>query len=216
MQFNPSDILVNFDTVSLFTKVRLTDTLRYIADFFPPDITQLFKQCFTTMYLVWDGNFYEQTDGITMGSSLSSVAANLFMKRFESLAIETAVDKPTVWRRYVNDTFVVWPHGRDKLDRFFKHLNGIHPNIQLPMEVEHNGVLPFLDVFVKNDLASATTSVFRKPTHTDRYLHNNSNQHPRQKNTVVRMLFEPGRRACSEELLQKELDHLRQAVRCNG
>ncbi|GJQ88839.1 hypothetical protein Trydic_g2977 [Trypoxylus dichotomus] len=35
IQFNPSDILVSFDVVSLFTKVQLMDTLRYIAALFP-------------------------------------------------------------------------------------------------------------------------------------------------------------------------------------
>ncbi|GJQ75347.1 hypothetical protein Trydic_g23526 [Trypoxylus dichotomus] len=107
IRFNPSDILVSFDVVPLFTKVSLIETLRYIADLFPHYITQLFKHCLTTSYFVWDGSFYEHTDGVAMGSLLSPAVANLFMGRFESLAIETAVDKPTVRWRYVNDTFVV-------------------------------------------------------------------------------------------------------------
>ncbi|GJQ76404.1 hypothetical protein Trydic_g2120 [Trypoxylus dichotomus] len=100
---------------------------------------------------------YVQTNGVAMGSPLSPVAANLFMEHFESLTIETAADKPTltnrptVWWRYVDGMFVVWPHGRDKLDWFLKHLNGVHPSIQFTMELEHNGVLPFLDVLVNRD-----------------------------------------------------------------
>ncbi|GJQ76066.1 hypothetical protein Trydic_g10279 [Trypoxylus dichotomus] len=96
IRFNPGDILVNFDVVSLFTKVLLVDTLRYIADLFPPDITNLFKHCLRTSYFVWDGSFYEETDGVAMAGPLSPVVANLFMEQFESLAIETAVNKPTV------------------------------------------------------------------------------------------------------------------------
>ncbi|GJQ81295.1 hypothetical protein Trydic_g20510 [Trypoxylus dichotomus] len=99
IQFNPSDILVSFDVV----------LLRYIADLFSPDITQLFKHCLTTSYFVC--GFYEQMGGVAIGCSLNPVVANLFMDRFESLAIETAMDKPRVWCRYVADTFVVWPHG---------------------------------------------------------------------------------------------------------
>ncbi|GJQ73120.1 hypothetical protein Trydic_g1748 [Trypoxylus dichotomus] len=41
-------------------------------------------------------SFYEQTDGVAMESPLSPVVANLFVEQFKSLAIETAVDKPTV------------------------------------------------------------------------------------------------------------------------
>ncbi|GJQ80596.1 hypothetical protein Trydic_g19999 [Trypoxylus dichotomus] len=81
--------------------------LRYIADLFPPDITQLFKHYLRTSFFVWDGSFYEQTDGVAMGNPVSPVIANLFMEQFESLAIETAVDKPTIRWRYVDDTFIV-------------------------------------------------------------------------------------------------------------
>jgi hypothetical protein len=34
------------------------------------------------------------------------------------------------------------------LQEFLKHLNGIHKNIKFTMEIEKNGVLPFLDVLV--------------------------------------------------------------------
>ncbi|GJQ78547.1 hypothetical protein Trydic_g11659 [Trypoxylus dichotomus] len=155
------------------------------------------RHCLRTSYSVWDGSFYEQTDGVAMGSPLSPVVANLFMEQFESLAIETAVDKPTVWWRCVDDTLVIWPHGRDKLDRFLEHLNGVHSNIQFTMELEHNGELPFLDVRVNRDQVRATTSVFRKPTQTGRYLHNQPNHHPGQKNMVVRTLVERARKANS-------------------
>ncbi|GJQ86498.1 hypothetical protein Trydic_g10400 [Trypoxylus dichotomus] len=138
------------------------------------------------------------------------------MEQFESLDIETTADKPTIWWRYVDDMFVVWSHERDKLDRFPNHLNGVHPNIQFTMELEHNEVLPFLGVRVNRDQASAITSVFRKLTQSDRYLHSNSNHHPRQKNRVVCTLVDRARRVYSKEQLQEELDHLKQALRCNG
>ncbi|GJQ68923.1 hypothetical protein Trydic_g6111 [Trypoxylus dichotomus] len=86
IQFNPDDILVSFDVVSLFTKVPLIDTLRCIFDLFRSDITQPFKYCLRTSYFVWDGSFYEQTDGVAMGSLLSPLVANLFMEQFESLS----------------------------------------------------------------------------------------------------------------------------------
>ena len=45
-----NDILVSFDVISLFTKVPLADTLKYIQDIFPEDITILFHHCLTTSY----------------------------------------------------------------------------------------------------------------------------------------------------------------------
>jgi hypothetical protein len=61
------------------------------------------------------GQFYKQTDGVAKGSPLSSVIANFFMEDFEKKALELAIHKPAYWFRYVNDTFVVWPHGSEKL-----------------------------------------------------------------------------------------------------
>jgi hypothetical protein len=50
------------------------------------------------------------------------------------------------WFRYVDDTFVIWPHGPDNLKDFLKHLNFIHQSIQFTIETETEGDLPFLDV----------------------------------------------------------------------
>ena len=47
---------------------------------------------------------------------------------------------------------------------FFKYLNSKHPNIRLTMEKETNKLLPFLDLFVKNEGRTFTTSVYREET----------------------------------------------------
>ena len=58
-----------------------------------------------------------------MGNPLSPVVANIYMEHFEALAIESARLKPATWLRYVDDTFVVWNEGMDKLQDFLEHLN---------------------------------------------------------------------------------------------
>ncbi|KAJ4437686.1 hypothetical protein ANN_17831 [Periplaneta americana] len=74
---------------------------------------------------------------------------------FEHQALDSATHKPSHFFRYVDDTFVVWPHGQDKLQEFLQHLNSIHANIQFTMEVESEGSLPFLDIHIhrKADVA---------------------------------------------------------------
>ncbi|GJQ78954.1 hypothetical protein Trydic_g120 [Trypoxylus dichotomus] len=42
--------------------------------------------------------------------SLAPVIANFYMEFLESRALDTAVQKPLCWYRYVDDTFVVWRH----------------------------------------------------------------------------------------------------------
>ena len=38
------------------------------------------------------------------------------MEDFEIKAIEKSTQKPACWYRYVDDTFVIWPHGQDTSD----------------------------------------------------------------------------------------------------
>lgn len=76
-----------------------------------------------------------------MGSSLSPILANVFMECFEEEAIRTTQTKSTLWLRYVDNTFVLWQHGRDKQDRFLTHLNNIRPSIQFTTEIEKDGSL---------------------------------------------------------------------------
>lgn len=58
-----------------------------------------------------------------MGSSLSPIIANIFMEAAKAVGV--LYFKHEVWSRYVNDTFIIWPHGRDELDIFLEHLNNI-------------------------------------------------------------------------------------------
>ncbi|XP_018571050.1 protein cortex-like [Anoplophora glabripennis] len=84
-----------------------------------------------------------------MGSPLSSVLANIYMEAFEKKALESTTLKPKCWYRYVDDTFIIWPHGRNTVVDFLDHISGIHPDIQFTMELEKNAALPFLDVLVE-------------------------------------------------------------------
>ena len=73
---------------------------------------------------------------------------------------------PKLWVHYVDDTFVIWQHGLDKLELFQQHLNNIRKSIKFTMEAER-GQLPFLDVMVKTDDNHLTASISeREPTPT--------------------------------------------------
>jgi len=179
LTLSPGDVLVSFDVVSLFTMVPIKTAMEQIERDFPLDIAKLFRHCLTTTYFQWQGEFYEQNDGVAMGSPLSPVIAKYFMETFEVNALDTASKKPKCWFRYVDDTFVVWSHGEDKLLRFLVHLNSLNPRIQFTMETEKEGRLPFLDVMVTRKPNETLAHMgYRKPTHTDRYLNSASNHHP--------------------------------------
>lgn len=56
--------------------------------------------------------------------------------------------KPERFFRHVDDTFLIWSHGEEKLYEFVTWLNDLHPNVKYIMDLERNSTLAFLDVLV--------------------------------------------------------------------
>jgi hypothetical protein len=136
------------------------------------------KHVLTNTYFLNDGSFFRQENGVAIGFLLTPVVANFDMEHFEQTAISTAIYKPTRWYRYVDDTFVVWPHGKRVLQELLKHLNGIHENTKFTVKIE-NGALPFLDILVTRRLDGILGhTVCRKPAHAELYLHAKSEHDP--------------------------------------
>ena len=121
---------------------------------------------------------YEHTSGVTMGSPLSPVVANLYMEYFEKKALDSYPLKTREWKWFVDDTNLIWPHGRENLDDFLKHMNSQSNHIKLTMEIQDNNCLPFLDALItKRKDGSLSHKVYRKKTHTDRYVHTSLHHH---------------------------------------
>ena len=53
---------------------------------------------------------------------------------------------------------------------FHDELNKIDQHITFTIEHEQDGQIPFLDTLVSRNDGTVTTKVYRKPSHTDRYL----------------------------------------------
>ena len=74
-----------------------------------------------------------------------------------------------------------------------------------------------MDTFPRPSGNKIITSVYRKPTHTDRYLDFNSNHLKSAKRAVVRALTNRAKNVCSSpELLAEEMDHLGKVLRYNN
>jgi hypothetical protein len=139
------------------------------------------------------------------------------MEDFEKKAIELATHKPICWYRYVDDTFVIWPHGQVKLLEFLDHLNGLQKNIRFTMETEKEGHLPFLDIDIyRRTDSSLGHKVYRKPTHTNLYLQQNSHHHPAHKQSVLTSLIHRARTLCDKDSLPQELEFLTTIFKNNG
>ena len=93
--------------------------------------------------------------------------ANLFMEDLEIRALAISPCPPTLWKRYVDETFTIIKN-HTKMPSL-KHINSIDHNIQLTCEEpSEDGSIPFLDMLIIPDEdGRLNTTVYRKPTHTD-------------------------------------------------
>jgi len=170
--------MVSFDIQSLFTNIPLSETIDIIVDkLFLGTATymkfnqKLFKELLNLSVkdspFQFNNKFYSQTDGVAMGSCLGPSFANAFLCHHETTWLDECPlsFKPSYYRRYVDDTFLLFDNA-DHIPLFLQYLNSKHENIKFTYEVEKNNCIPFLDVLVSRTGNYITTSVYRKPTFT--------------------------------------------------
>ena len=121
---------------------------------------------------------------------------NLYMEDFEIKTTSSAKYPPRIWKRFVDDTFVVIDSAMK--EKFLEHINNMDPYIQFTTEdAKPDGSLPFLDTIVMPQPDnSLLTSVYRKPTHTDLYLQWDSHHHLSAKYSVINTLKHRARTVC--------------------
>ena len=176
------EIMVSFDVESLFSnfpidgavqaalrKLESDPTLSDRTTLTPAQIADLLDFVLRSTYSQSNGSIYEQREGTAMGIPVSAVIANFYMEIFKEKGIESAPCKPKIWKRYVDDTFTTLD--RDRVVSFLQHLNSQQPIIRFTIETENDSKIACLDVSVSREPdGRLTTSVYRKPTHTDQYL----------------------------------------------
>ena len=114
----PNHILVSYHVSPLFTNVPLKETIDILVDkSFESDwfnkrhnmqlqkqqLTDLLEIATTNQLFQFNGELYEQTDGVAMGSPLWPPLANVFMCHSEN-QLEQKSMIPSFYRRYVDGT----------------------------------------------------------------------------------------------------------------
>ena len=220
------ECIISYDVAALFTSVPIQPVINIIKEKIARDtelhkrtsmninhITTLLEFCLTSTSFVFQGQYYQQMEGAAMGSPLSPIVANIFMEKFEKDALDTAPHSPSLWKRYVDDTFVI--QEEQYKEEFFQHLNSIDPNIKFTAETTRaDGSMPFLDTLVtpQSDGSLATT-VYRKPTHTNQYLHWDSHHAIANKYSIISTLLHRAKQICSnQQQMEEEQQQIERAL----
>ena len=116
--------MVSFDVESLFTNIPLLESIELAVDYIltenpniklsKDNLKELFLIATAQTHFLFQGNYYDQIDGVAMGSPLAPVLANLFMGHHERIWLRQ-YDGPAIYfyRRYVDDTFCLFNNEKD-------------------------------------------------------------------------------------------------------
>ena len=228
VKFKNNSIMVPFDVKSLFTNIPVdfvTDII--LKEIYGSDSTKkvygMTKRQFRNL-LVWttkrttlnfNGSFYEQIDGVGMGSPIAPAFADIFMnyviektKKFNG--------QRDVFFRYVDDCRAVFPDFESAM-LFYRRLNQIHKTAKFTYELENNKQLPFLDVNVDNSKEKLEQSDCRKPAHTGLYNKWSSLAPTEYKVNLIRSLVNRAIKICSNrQLLFLECEKITKMLQQNG
>ena len=161
---------------SLFTNVLLSKTISVIIEKVYKDniinakikkntLQKLIKDCCTKTVFYFNNVIYKQRDGVSMGSSLGPILANVIMTKLEKKILQPLIEsgKLKFYIRYVDDTLSLAKE--DDIKNIFDKFNSFHKNLILSMDpFEYNNVY-FLDI----PIDKTDTDLYYKPTHTEQY-----------------------------------------------
>lgn len=221
------EYLVSFDVTALYPNVPIQFTITLFQKWFENlglskkeqnEYTLLINTCMSQNVFKFNEKYYSQIEGTAMGNPLSCLVANIFMSHFEIQAKEVLQYFPRIWLRYVDDVFAIFDKSQD-LNLFVQNLNSFFPTIKFTFEVQSENKLPFLDILLINDPTSNFLSfdIYRKPTHTNRYILNESYHPPSQKRAAFHsMIHRLINTPLSEENYKKELNYIKDTAIYNG
>ena len=108
--------MVSYDVASLFTNIPLSETIDLAVNAIfesstgldlklsKTELKELFNFATSHTHFLFNGCFYDQVDGVAMGSPLAPVLANFFMGHYEKLWLNNYTGpKVLYYRRYVDD-----------------------------------------------------------------------------------------------------------------
>ena len=104
------------------------------------------------------------------------------MWELEEKILEIVDNKTYLWWRYIDDIFLIWEHGEEKLRNFEETPNEIHPTIKFTAEWSQKSI-NFLDVTVSLIDSQTETDLYVKHTDSHQYL-NSSLCHPYARKTL--------------------------------
>ena len=110
----------------------------------------LLDSCTKTAFS-FDNVLYEQCDGVSMGSSLGPVLANIILTEFENVIVKPLIETSVLncYCRYVDGTLVLMK--KDKIQHVLNSFYSFNKNLRFSVDTFDGGNIHFLDIKILNN-----------------------------------------------------------------
>jgi len=228
VNFDHNLFMASLDVESLFTNIPIDETIKNAVDdlfssnmyqgkLSKSDLYYLLKLATSESSFIFDNILYKQIDGVAMGSPLGPTLANAFLCHYERMWLDNCPPefKPVVYRRYVDDIFVLF-RSKDHLVSFARYMNSSYKNLKFTFDFEQNNTFSFLDVKITRESNGFSTSVFRKATFSGVFTNFDSFIFESYKTGLIFTLLFRCFTICSDmQKFHLEVEQLRQIFKCN-
>ena len=197
--------MITIDVNSLYTNITHTDDINACRSFLnrhttdPAQINNfpiLIEFTLTHSQFKFNNDHYLQIKGTAMGTKMIPAYANISMDAIETSFLSSSPLKPSIYYRYIDDIFLIWPNGNDSLTHFLEHANNILQSIKFTHE-RSKTKLPFLDVSVQIAQNKIFPTLHKEPTDSHSYLHYNSCHPVHIMNSIIYSQFLRYKRICT-------------------
>ena len=184
-------------TVNIILKRVYSDN-QIQTSFFKRILKKLILDSCTKMTFSFNNQLYDQADGVSMGSSLGPVLANIILTEFENKLVSDHVQSDIKFsQRYVDDTLLLIKPC--DITSVLSKFSSFDKNLKFTVDNFSDGTVHFLDL----KITDYGIDVYRKSTHTGQYTHFSSFEQPFSQNHLDQFIVFP----CFQNLYQFAFIH---------
>lgn len=221
--------LISFDISNLYTNIPVNETVELIKcrlmnngyeRTYVNQIVKLLKIVLKQNYFRFNNRFYEQNDGLAMGSPLSAILSEVFLQYNEEVFLESLEKDHEIltYKRYVDDILIIYNESdKEEKDKMLEKINSHHPKLSFTHEYEEGNKINFLDLTLTRRTDHLEFDIYRKPTQTNTTI-NSKSVHPNSHKTAAfrSMLYRVFKIPLNEDKRRKEINLIKCIAKSNG
>jgi hypothetical protein len=151
----------------------------------------------------FDGKYYRQNFGVSMGSKCSPEIADIVMFNLETELLSKYGKNIAFWQRYRDDIFFIWTDTVENLKLMEVEANKLHSSLKFEQNYSKDSV-DFLDITIFKgerfrQIGILDTKIFTKPTNKFQYLDRTSAHRASVFKALIKGELIRARRNCSND-----------------